>query len=90
MADHYISKEGALSVICNLCDYPGDKELCPYKFTGCSAYYEIFELPDADVEAVVRCEDCMFAKHSPGAIFYWCREQRHTGDFYCVDGRKES
>ena len=91
MADHYISKEAALAVVCWRCDavHPDERELCPYKFAGCTTYYDIFELPVADVEAVVRCEDCMFAKHSPGAISYWCREQRHTGDFYCADGRKK-
>lgn len=51
--DDFISREAALKIPCKHCDYPDGKDLCPYKFTGCSVCYDLFELPAADVRPVV-------------------------------------
>lgn len=51
----YIEREDALKAVCDACDVISDTErdLCQYKFTGCKEYYNIFELPDADVAPVI-------------------------------------
>ena len=52
----YIDKEAALNALCKDCNkpHPSEKELCPYKFTGCADYYNVFDVPAADVKPVVR------------------------------------
>ena len=47
--EDYISREKALGIVCKHCDQPDNKDLCPYKFTGCHLYYDMFEFPAADV-----------------------------------------
>ncbi len=47
--EDYISREKALGIVCKHCDKPDDKDLCPYKFTGCHLYYDMFDFPAADV-----------------------------------------
>ena len=50
----YVEKRAALNAICKACDrqHPDDKENCPQKFAGCMEFYNVFELPAADVEPV--------------------------------------
>jgi RNA polymerase subunit RPABC4/transcription elongation factor Spt4 len=50
----YVEKQDALNAICKACDrqHPDDKENCPQKFAGCMEFYNVFELPAADVEPV--------------------------------------
>lgn len=50
----YIEKQEALNAICKSCDrqHPYDKENCPQKLAGCMEFYNVFELPAADVEPV--------------------------------------
>ena len=52
----YISREAALESLCIACEYVpiDEKENCPYKFTGCQEYANIFAIPAADVRPVVR------------------------------------
>lgn len=59
MAD-YISRQAALKAVCDVCGVvpKRDRELCPYKFTGCKEYAEIISLQPADVRSVVLCGDC--------------------------------
>lgn len=49
--EEYVLKKDALAAICRDCDSPHteQRELCPYKFTGCTAYYNVFDIPAADV-----------------------------------------
>lgn len=49
--DEFITKAEALSAICRDCDktHPEQRELCPNKFTGCTAYYNVFDIPASDV-----------------------------------------
>ena len=52
----YISREAALDSLCTACEsVPIDeKELCPYRFTGCQEYANLLTLRTADVKPVVR------------------------------------
>ena len=56
----YIKRAAALESLCTGCEYvPIDKkENCPYRFTGCQEYANIFAIPSADVVEVVRCGEC--------------------------------
>ena len=57
MAKEYIEREAALAALCRDCDKivpANEREPCCYRFTGCMEYYNIFELPTADVRPVVR------------------------------------
>lgn len=65
----FVEKWAALNAICKSCDrrHPDDKENCPQKFAGCMEFYNVFELPAADVRPVVRgkwkhgvCQTCFF------------------------------
>jgi len=72
----YIEREAALAALCRDCDKmvsPDEREPCRYRFTGCMEYYNIFELPAADVAPVRhgrwvdgKCDNC--GEHAP----YWC------------------
>lgn len=64
MEKKYIEQEAALSAVCASCKTVPEKEreLCPYKFTGCGEYYGIFTIPAADVREVVLCKDCKYWK----------------------------
>lgn len=55
-----IYRDDALKTICKNCDkqHPDDKELCPNKFAGCMTYYDVFDIPAANVQPVVYCKDC--------------------------------
>ena len=51
----YIEREAALAALCRDCSQmvPSDeREPCRYRFTGCMEYYNIFDLPAADVRIV--------------------------------------
>ena len=52
----YIEKQAALKAVCDACGIVPDieKENCQYKFVGCEEYYNVFDLPLADVRPVVR------------------------------------
>ena len=52
----YVDRELALESLCTACELVpiDEKELCPYKFTGCQEYDNLFSLPAADVRPVVR------------------------------------
>ena len=52
----YIEREAALEALCAPCNATVGNEVCPYRFTGCSQYYDIYNLPAADVKPVVRGE----------------------------------
>ena len=51
----YIERESALESLCTGCEYVPieEKEVCPYRFTGCQEYANIFAIPAADVVPVV-------------------------------------
>ena len=55
MAD-FILRKAALDSLCSGCEYVPieEKENCPYRFTGCQEYANIFAIPAADVRPVVR------------------------------------
>ena len=51
----YIKREAVLAALCRGCDkvVPSDeRDPCRYRFTGCMEYYNIFEIPAADVRPV--------------------------------------
>jgi len=50
----YIEAEAALKAVCKDCDirHPSEKDECPYKFTGCMAFYNVYDIPIADVQEV--------------------------------------
>lgn len=50
----YIEREDALESLCTGCEYVPieEKEVCPYRFTGCQEYANIFAIPAADVVPV--------------------------------------
>ena len=53
----YIEREAALTALCRDCDKmvpTEERDHCSYRFTGCMEYYNIFDLPAADVRPVVR------------------------------------
>ena len=52
----YIPSELALDSLCAACEIVpiDEKENCPYRFTGCQEYANIFSLPAADVKPMVR------------------------------------
>ena len=52
----YIEREAALESLCTACESVPieDKEICPFRFTGCQEYANILSLPAADVRPVVR------------------------------------
>ena len=54
--DDYIKREAALDSLCTACECVPieDKEICPFRFTGCQEYANISSLPAADVRPVVR------------------------------------
>jgi len=54
MAKEYIEREAALESLCTGCEYVpiDEKENCPYRFTGCQEYANIFAIPAADVGTV--------------------------------------
>lgn len=52
----YIEREAALAALCRDCSKmvpSNEREPCRYRFTGCTDYYNIFELAAADVRPVV-------------------------------------
>lgn len=52
----YIDREAALREVCRECNVPdpSEKEVCPYRFTGCREYAALVVVPAADVRPVVR------------------------------------
>lgn len=74
--DDFISREAALKIPCKHCDYPDDKNLCPYKFTGCTMYYDLFELPAADVRPVVhgKWEPIYFSEDGGRSTYFLHRQ----------------
>ena len=58
--DDFILRKAALDSLCSGCEYVPieEKENCPYRFTGCQEYANIFAIPAADVRPVVLCQDC--------------------------------
>lgn len=52
--DEYINRKAALESLCAGCEYVPieEKEVCPYRFTGCQEYANIFAIPAADVVPV--------------------------------------
>ena len=62
--DEYIKRDAALESLCTGCEYVPieEKEVCPYRFTGCQEYANIFALPAADVVAR-DCYDRLLAEN---------------------------
>lgn len=68
----YIEREAALESLCTGCEYVpiDEKENCPYRFTGCQEYANIFSIPAADVVPVrhgrwiviAEFNDCVYAR----------------------------
>ena len=52
--DDYIKRDAALESLCVGCEFVPieEKENCPYRFTGCQEYANIFSLRAADVAPV--------------------------------------
>lgn len=83
MDAEYIKREAALESLCTGCEYVPieEKEVCPYRFTGCQEYANIFAIPAADVVPVVRCKECANQFDWP-----WCG--MFPDDGYCSAGAR--
>ena len=65
--DDFILRKAALDSLCSGCEYVPieEKENCPYRFTGCQEYENIFAIPAADVRPVILCRNCFFYRKDP-------------------------
>lgn len=85
--DEYVKRGSALESLCIACEVVpiDEKENCPYRFTGCQEYANIFVLPAADVVEVVRCRECIRADK-----YGHCEMQNFWGtrDDFCSRGNR--
>lgn len=90
MPKEYISREAALDSLCTACEVVPieDKETCPYRFTGCQEYANIFALTAADVRPVVRCSECKHNTSSPHNPICEYGNRCYCG-FFCADGERK-
>ena len=61
----YIEREAAIKAVCDACNVipKNERDDCLYKFNeGCREYYNIVNVPAADVVHVVRCKECKWYK----------------------------
>jgi hypothetical protein len=54
--NEYLEREAVLDCACSACEVvpDGEKGNCPYRFTGCKTYYNLFIMPSSDARQVVR------------------------------------
>lgn len=101
----YIERESALMSLCTGCEYVPieEKEVCPFRFTGCQEYANIFAIPAADVVPVVRCWECKYGEHT--GIEWFCDKhsghadrfgedasyhEYHSKYWFCADGERRN
>lgn len=90
----YIEREAALESLCTGCEYVPieEKEVCPYRFTGCQEYANIFSIPAADVVAMVRCGECKhWIRIKKDCILASCELDAlvRCEDFFCANGERK-
>ena len=92
--DDFILRKAALDSLCSGCEYVPieEKENCPYRFTGCQEYANIFAIPAADVRPVVTCGECKhWFRIKKDCVLASCELDSlvRSEDFFCAAGERE-